>query len=107
MLNILCSSPQNHIHLGRAQLTVYARLERLPTHLTRQVPYANLLFEFDRDRVLVVAEEALEVRRERVALHQCQCLVTRQAYDQCEETHTFFGPWGLEAFFRFPWTVVS
>lgn len=40
------------------RLTVDARLERLPTHFTRELAGACLLIHLDRDGFLMVAEQA-------------------------------------------------
>jgi hypothetical protein len=91
--------------------TVDGALELLAADLAVERAAAGLLFELDLDRLFVVAEEACEGRRERVALAgKAERLargfvsweVVLGEMEECTARRTFLGPWGLLELLRLP-----
>lgn len=108
-----CSFPLGH-ELA-AILTVDSALELLPTDFALERADTSFLVELDRDRVLVVAEEACEECRQRIALGGLVSL-GQSALSSDKERNvgrdcTLFGPWGLLELLRLPifclWTLRS
>ena len=87
--------------------TVDVGLECLSAHFALEVANAGFLLNRHRDRLLVIAEETLEGRRQLLLLRNPSAPRHSRAIYANLGNHTFLGPCGLLDDLRFPLHAVS
>jgi hypothetical protein len=98
-----CSGP-HYIVTKEGWLTIDGALELLVANLAWELAHARPLVELDGNRFLVVTEEARERRRQRLVLQRTWLELQAREAEGRILVRTLFLPWGLAAFFRFPYS---